>query len=356
MRYAVAHLFQFGLRLKNLDSVQQVRVWVTLSSLLLGVVACLSSWLLVRHLPTVALSDLYGLPVVAIGFLLAAALLFLNLERLEAVQFFACVVAGLFLLFDFRFSGLPSLERENMLGVGVLWFPVIVVIAHLTLAARPALYISIGYNTLAILISIFTFQGIELQPVKLNALMQFHAANLVLTGFIAVFGQMRQRFHSVQQQAHTDVLTGIQNRRFMQQHLEQVHASGQMYALLLLDVDFFKQLNDRYGHAFGDVVLRELAFALESHTRQGDHVARWGGEEFLVLAKNMNLEQARFFAERLRKAVLDANPGGARVTVSIGVALRGSEDGLEHVLARADAALYRAKKSGRDQVRSTVVT
>jgi diguanylate cyclase (GGDEF)-like protein len=212
------------------------------------------------------------------------------------------------------------------------------------------------YNLGAIGISVVTFWDNDIGELGLNALIQFHAANLIFTGFIAVFGQMRQHYNSVQQQAHTDVLTGIQNRRFMQRHLEQVHANQQPYAVLLLDVDFFKQLNDHYGHAFGDVVLRELAFTLEGLTRQGDHVARWGGEEFLVVAKNINLEQARFFAERLRKAVLEANPGGVRVTVSIGVALRRPEDNLENVLARADAALYRAKNNGRDQVRSTVVT
>jgi diguanylate cyclase len=349
-------LFQFALRLKSLDPVQRLRVWVTFLSLLVGVVACLTSWVLVRAAPNPAPSDLYGLPVIAVGFLLAAVALFLKFEWLEAVQVFAFLLAGLFLLFDFRYSGLAGLERDAMLGIGVLWFPVIVVIAHLTLPARPALYMSLAYNALAIGISLLTFWSGKIGGLGINALVQFHAANLVLMGFIAVFGQMRQRYHSVQEQAHTDMLTGIQNRRFMQAHLEQLHTTEDTYAILLLDVDFFKQINDSRGHGFGDIVLRELAFVLENHTRHGDHAARWGGEEFLVVAKNINLEQARLLAERLRKAVTEANPGGIKVTVSIGVALRRAEETLDDVLARADAALYRAKNNGRDQVRSTVVT
>jgi diguanylate cyclase (GGDEF)-like protein len=347
-------LFQFSLRLKHLDSVQRLRVWVTFGSLLLGAAACMISWGLVRSVPNPALSDVYGLPVIALGFVVAALLLFLRFERLEAVQIFACVVAGGFLLLDFRFSGLAALKNEAMLGVGVLWFPILIVIVHLSLASRPALYFSLAYNLIAICISAITFSDGQIGALGINALIQFHVVNLVMTGFIAVFGRMRQHYHAVEQQAHTDVLTGIQNRRFMQRHLEQVHTSTQPYGLLILDVDFFKQLNDHYGHAFGDVVLRELAFTLENHTRQGDHLARWGGEEFLILTKNSSLEQAQAFAERLRKAILEANPGGVRVTVSIGVALRHAEDNLDDVLARADTALYRAKNDGRDQVHAMV--
>jgi diguanylate cyclase len=349
-------LFQFVSRFKNLDPMQRLRLWVTLLSLLMGVIASMTSWVLVRTAPNPAPSDVYGLPMIAIGFLLAAAVLVMQSKWLEAVQVFAFLTAGVFLLFDFRYSGLAGLERNTMLGIGVLWFPVIFVIAHLTLPARPALYLSLAYNALAIGISLLTFSSGKIGALGINALVQFHAANLVLMGFIAVFGQMRQRYQSVQAQAHTDVLTGIQNRRFMQAHLEQLHSSQADYAILLLDVDFFKQINDSRGHAFGDIVLRELAFVLENHTRQGDHAARWGGEEFLVVAKSINLEQARLLAERLRKAVTEANPGGTKVTVSIGVALRRNEETLDDVLARADAALYRAKNSGRDQVRSTVVT
>jgi diguanylate cyclase (GGDEF)-like protein len=349
-------LFQFAWRLKSFDPVHRLRVWVTFVSLLLGVVACLISWVLVRAAPDPAPSDIYGLPIVATGFLLAATILFFQLQWLEPVQIFAFLMAGVFLLFDFRYSGLAGLEHDTMLGIGVLWFPVIVVIAHLTLPPRSALHMSLSYNGLALGISLLTFWGGKIGGGGINALVQFHAANLVMMGFIAVFGQMRQHYQSVQAQAHTDVLTGIQNRRFMQAHLEQLHTTDDSYAILLLDVDFFKQINDSRGHAFGDIVLRELAFVLENHTRQGDHAARWGGEEFLVVAKNINLEQARLLAERLRKAVTEANPGGTKVTVSIGVALRRSHETLEEVLARADAALYHAKNDGRDQVRSTVIT
>ncbi len=125
--------------------------------------------------------------------------------------------------------------------------------------------------------------------------------------------------------------------------------------MILVDVDRFKNVNDQYGHAFGDVVLREIAFALESHSRSQDLVARWGGEEFLIAVLDSNLEQTLLLGERLRLSILNANPSGLRVTVSQGISQRYQDDLLEQVLARADTALYNAKNSGRDQVRSTLV-
>jgi diguanylate cyclase (GGDEF)-like protein len=345
----------FYAKLEALDSVGRTRVWLTLIALLLGSLAAFVSWLFLQDSKVIVFSDMYGLPFITITFFLGAIWLFLQPQRVELLQVFAFGTAGSFLLLDFATSALEVLKTQRTLGIGIPWFPITVVIAHLSLSPRLALWFSGAYNGVAILISLVTVSQHRFDTLQLNALVQFHVANLILTGLIAVFGRMQQQFKSVQLQANTDVLTGIQNRRSMQMHLEQTHANQIIYALLIIDVDHFKHINDHYGHAFGDIVLRELAFTLENQTRQGDHAARWGGEEFLVLSKNVNLEQARLLAERFRRAIFEANPGGVRITVSIGVAVRQENETLKQVMARADAALYRAKNSGRDQVRSTVV-
>ncbi len=345
----------FYAKLEALDLVGRTRVWLTLAALLLGSLATFVSWLFLQDSKVIVFSDLYGLPFITITFFLAAIWLFLQPQRVELLQIFAFCTSGSFLLLDFATSALEVLKIQKTLGIGIPWFPITVVVAHLSLNPGMALWFSGGYNAIAIFISLVTVSQNRFDTLQINALVQFHVANLILAGLIAVFGRMQQQYKFVQHQANTDVLTGIQNRRSMQMHLEQTHASQIGYALLIIDVDHFKHINDQYGHAFGDIVLRELAFTLENQTRQGDQTARWGGEEFLMLGKNLNLEQARLLGERSRQAIFDANLGGVRITVSIGVAVCREGETLKQVMARADAALYRAKNSGRDQVRSTVV-
>jgi two-component system cell cycle response regulator len=133
----------------------------------------------------------------------------------------------------------------------------------------------------------------------------------------------------------------------------------------MLDLDHFKQVNDTYGHAAGDEVLRELAQRVESQVRASDVAARYGGEEFVVLLPHTDVDAGKALAERIRRAV-SAEPvsfddeGEVTVTASIGIAtvLPGDEDDLKTVgdslLARADVALYRAKAAGRNRVEVSI--
>lgn len=154
--------------------------------------------------------------------------------------------------------------------------------------------------------------------------------------------------------AVTDPLTGLRNRRYVRRHLDQILASGTPVAVLLIDVDRFKPLNDLHGHAAGDIALKEVAGRLREHLRAVDVVARYGGEEFLVALSGSSPEEVVAVAERLRAAVAD-RPIAAQglmipVTVSIGAALSTDGLGAEPLIAAADAALYRAKERGRNRV------
>jgi two-component system cell cycle response regulator len=155
--------------------------------------------------------------------------------------------------------------------------------------------------------------------------------------------------------AVTDPLTGLRNRRYTRRHLEGVLRQGGA-AVLLLDVDRFKAVNDTYGHAAGDVVLREVAERLRAQIRASDVVARYGGEEFLVVMAGASAEEAEVVAERLRAAVcatpvlLDTRK--LQVTVSIGIAIAEAGTGPDALVGAADEALYRAKGNGRNQVES----
>lgn len=161
-------------------------------------------------------------------------------------------------------------------------------------------------------------------------------------------------------QAATDALTGLYNRRVLDERLaeeiQRTRRFGQVFSLLLLDLDYFKRLNDRHGHVFGDSVLQTLARILRLQARDIDLVARYGGEEFVFLLPATDGSGARLVAERVRQAVAEADfslPGGERVpvTVSIGIAtFPENADSAEALVARADHALYTAKNTGRNRV------
>ncbi|MBS1158138.1 MAG: hypothetical protein H6R15_557 [Proteobacteria bacterium] len=160
--------------------------------------------------------------------------------------------------------------------------------------------------------------------------------------------------------SNTDPLSGASNRRFFMPQLgrEMVRARRmkQKLALLMLDIDHFKRVNDSYGHPTGDLVICRVTDVCRQVSRQIDVVARLGGEEFAVLLPGSDLSQAVGVAERIRKLievgeVQSLDHGSFRFTVSIGVAELGPGDAVEiDLLARADAALYRAKESGRNRV------
>jgi diguanylate cyclase (GGDEF)-like protein len=164
----------------------------------------------------------------------------------------------------------------------------------------------------------------------------------------------------------TDFLTGWHNRRYLNARLKEELARAQRQGTgltcLLIDLDRFKQINDQHGHLAGDVALREAAQRVDAHIRGSDAAARFGGDEFVVLAPGITLEQAGVLAERIRSAVGDTPlemPSGAKIqlTVSVGVAnVTPSRDENDHkslaekLLSQADAALYKAKQLGRNRV------
>jgi diguanylate cyclase (GGDEF)-like protein len=170
--------------------------------------------------------------------------------------------------------------------------------------------------------------------------------------------ELEQSQRSLREQANTDPLTQLANRRFFthiaNKELSLMRRQKEYFAVLMMDIDHFKQVNDTYGHPAGDYVLKAVAGALSSNVREEDTVARVGGEEFVVSSPYTNRLAAIVLAERLRKAVeaLDIKYEGNKipVTISIGIALQPNDgDGLDTLLAAADERLYVAKQSGRNR-------
>jgi diguanylate cyclase (GGDEF)-like protein len=196
----------------------------------------------------------------------------------------------------------------------------------------------------------------ELLSDRLTYLYVLLASAIVLGVVGFLLGRQADRLASLSQ---TDALTGLANRRALSQHLrEELHRSARYrtpLSLLLIDVDGLKQVNDTQGHAAGDQLLRVVARAITHTLRETDFGARWGGDEFGIIAPNTTSESARASAERLAVQIRkERNQHGRTPTVSIGIATfdpaRPEQADVESLTHAADRALYQAKANGRDRV------
>lgn len=171
------------------------------------------------------------------------------------------------------------------------------------------------------------------------------------TNYIAVFENITE----IQKVAHTDQLTKLANRLKIDEMLERCFQSGKRYkrvfSVILIDIDFFKKVNDNHGHLVGDKILKEISIILSTSTRNVDLVGRWGGEEFIIVSKETNIDGAYVMAEKIRKAVeshtftLDLP-----VTISMGISEYKDNESADELIKRADDALYMAKENGRNRV------
>src|SRR6267154_2558043 len=173
--------------------------------------------------------------------------------------------------------------------------------------------------------------------------------------------RLRDNVQQSMEMAITDGLTGLYNRRYMETHLstlvEQAAGRGKPLSLLVLDIDYFKAINDTWGHDAGDDVLREFAVRVKKSIRGIDLACRYGGEEFVIVMPETDMAVAALVAERIRRRIagepfpIDQGAKAIDVTLSIGLAaLAGPQDTGATILKRADQALYRAKRDGRNRV------
>jgi len=166
--------------------------------------------------------------------------------------------------------------------------------------------------------------------------------------------QLRIEQESLRRLATIDELTGVLNRRGLEQSLDDFEEASQGMTLVMLDIDHFKRVNDRLGHDCGDEVLKRVAGVVAANLRASDVFGRWGGEEFLIACQGTRVRDAARLAEKLRERVQQSeiNSSGGRITVtaSFGVALAPPGAPAAGALKRADEALYRAKEAGRNRV------
>lgn len=188
--------------------------------------------------------------------------------------------------------------------------------------------------------------------------------NLVISFFVTLIVILLthitlERYQSrIEEMASTDKLTGLLNRHAFGILFEKLIANyrrrPQPITILLADVDYFKSINDEYGHRTGDLVLKSIAESLQANLRETDFAVRWGGEEFLIILQACTQTEGLIVAEKIRQTIADATPcpddPAIKTTISIGISEFDGEETPEHAVNRADAALYAAKVAGRNQV------
>jgi diguanylate cyclase (GGDEF)-like protein len=187
-------------------------------------------------------------------------------------------------------------------------------------------------------------------------------ASSVLLGRVVEASHRREFVLELQlrRDARTDALTGLDNRRAMEERgpieIKRAQRSGAPVSIILCDLDHFKSINDRYGHEGGDTVLRTVAMELRAALRETDVLGRWGGEEFMAVLVDTDSQLARFVAERMRSAIAKTTFAGLPegITISVGVATQQAvvtaEGAWDHLVKEADQLLYQAKKEGRNRI------
>lgn len=179
--------------------------------------------------------------------------------------------------------------------------------------------------------------------------------SLIFAFFLYHYWKLRQLNDQLKHLSVTDKLTGINNRLKLDQQLEDIfHLTRryhQCFSIILIDIDYFKSINDDYGHLVGDYALKSLAKILNSNIREVDTLGRWGGEEFLIICPEQSIEGGQSMAEKLR-IIVEQYPFDyfSHLSCSFGVATYAGETNLDALLKRADKALYKAKVQGRNQI------
>ncbi len=203
-----------------------------------------------------------------------------------------------------------------------------------------------------------TTDGHPVEVMLSSAMLQFHGEPATISSLVEMTARKNYE-RELQRLAHTDPLTGMLNRRgFFGQAsvlLQGMRAQDEPMAVLLMDVDHFKRINDAHGHATGDEALRQIGSIIQAQLRDADALARIGGEEFTCLLPNRPLTQALDIAERIRGAIgrqtLACGEVRVQVSLSVGVSVVGaSEQRIDEALSRADRAMYAAKQAGRNRV------
>ncbi len=337
------------------NTIPELKRRLFIALLVMGILALVLDATLRRALG----SDWVNLSAVIVLILFFTAMLWLlwrRRERQELILLGIFLGSALFLLtimfFNLVYLQVPS-PAETFLGAvspWFIWFILLDMASFLTFRASTALRLSLLVSGLLIL----TLLGYiwRVGPFHLMVVRDFMVLSLANVIVLLMAYPLAQ---AQEQNSESDFLTGLANRtrayNLLASELERAQRYGTHFAVILFDIDYFKKINDTYGHPTGDAVLRQVASFIGQQVRRTDTLARWGGEEFLLLMPHTDLASAKLKAEYIRQKI--KNHGFSKVvglTASFGVTSFQPSDSTNTLLERADHALYTAKRNGRNCV------
>ncbi len=341
------------LTMQTWNTVQR-RVFLWLSPV--GALACTAA--IVTQLGDMDPLDRYALPGLAAVMLCMFGTLALNVLNVTLATRVTFLANAAYLLLGLNHQFWQFVPRYEMLSEGSYWFAVLYATAFVAFRGKQAIQVCAAIFTCTVLICgvqtwmLWVPGNLSLTSRTVASVSQFLISSGMLVLMQYAVGNLRQQLDQVRAAAYLDVLTGLPNRRFAQQQLDALAQTGRSFSVVMIDIDHFKQVNDTYGHHAGDMVLRETGRVIGKHLTGKQFIARWGGEEFVLVLPGLHKREARALAETARRELYQHvfdQVGG--LTASFGVAEWSGGDDLEAVMRRADAALYAAKRQGRNGVR-----
>ena len=341
------------------NKIQSELLFITL--VLIGIAVVATIWLLEEYFHVILTYDRYGY---AITILVAIICLVLSrfFKRVDTAKILLFFYMSVYLIFLTIVSFITSAQSSDIYSFAstLQWIPILYLVAFLFLSVKQAVISTIAIYVLLVSLLALPYLGVfQVESAALKAL----SLNITLSHAVYIFCmfgviKLKQthkdsQLKAIQMEhaANNDGLLGIGNRRLLQAEMNARIAKRTPFSLLLIDIDFFKAINDLHGHLVGDDILREITRCMSDNLRPQDLLGRWGGEEFLVIANDAKFENAVILAQRLCAAVEKHQFSTVgKVTVSIGVAQFRSDRSLSQTFAEADKALYQAKNAGRNQV------
>ncbi len=338
---------------------ERLRRGLVISVLFLGAVASLAALYLQVVIEATNPVDLTFLPLMFVLFLgMGVALVYRadKLQLAEKAAYLLLVLYGLsMLVYQVRFT----LPVAHTFTETMFWFPMLYLVAYLLHRRAMAFRIAAGIWMVSLVLGIVFTPFDQLWRVQdasaFNALLQFYISGIVYATLLYAFSRIEESYAENRMLAYLDHLTQLPNRRYgeavLVQLFRRVREHGGTFSVIMLDLDGFKKVNDRHGHAVGDRVLKRSALLIQRYLPRGARVIRWGGEEFLIVLPDLGERETQDVAEEVRRGLESSHHEGVgAVLASLGVAGARPGDTLDLLIQRADQAMYRAKQAGGNRV------
>jgi diguanylate cyclase (GGDEF)-like protein len=307
------------------------------------------------------LLNLFTFSSLCIGLSICFLLLIYNKNTIYKVEILLCLLAAFVPLIRTYDSILIDLGKDGDMHLGTFsyWMPIIYLLFFLTFKGKTALVFSTSNFVLSLLPGIYhIYFSKSANSTTVGTLLQFYLS--IIGVIICLYFMQRMLEYFLQAEiinieATTDYLTNIYNRRKMDmlllEMLNKATEGGTSISAILFDVDYFKKINDTYGHDIGDIVLKELASYIRSILPPQANFGRWGGEEFLIITTNPSPQYGYHLAERIREAISKHHFNEVnQLTCSFGVAISKRDSSPHDLIKRADEAMYEAKQNGKNRV------